>query len=80
MPSAAVTSKGQVTIPKTIRERLKLKTGDRVDFVVEGDRVVLRPGTLDLASLRGLLHRPGRRPVALKAMDAAVARFHGRKP
>ena len=75
-----VTTKGQVTIPKPIRDLLRIKTGDRVDFVVEGDRVVLRPGTLDLATLRGLLRRPGRKPVSLKEMDAAVARFHGRRP
>ena len=76
MPSASLSSKGQITIPKVIRELLQVKTGDRVDFVVEGDHVVLRPGTLDLRSLRGLLHKPGRKPVSLKEMDAAVAKAH----
>ena len=39
-----ITVKGQVTIPKAIRDRLGLKPGGRVDFVVEPDgRVVLRP-------------------------------------
>jgi antitoxin PrlF len=79
MASASLTSKGQVTIPKVIRERLKVKTGDRLDFVIEGDRVVLRPGTRDLGSLRGILHRPGRKAISLERMDAAIARFHGRK-
>jgi AbrB family looped-hinge helix DNA binding protein len=76
MPSASVTSKGQITIPKVIRELLQVKTGDRVDFVVDGDHVVLRAGTLDLRSLRGLLHEPGRKPVSLAEMDAAVAKTH----
>lgn len=80
MPSASLTSKGQVTIPKPIRELLKVKTGDRLDFVVEGNRVVIRPGTLDLRSLRGLLHRSGRKPVSPEDMDAAIARWHARKP
>jgi antitoxin PrlF len=62
MPSASVTSKGQVTIPQAIRERLKLKTGDRLDFVVEGPNVVLRAATPDVRALKGLLHRPGRKP------------------
>lgn len=79
MPGASVTSKGQVTIPKPIRDLLQIKTGDRLDFVVEDDQVVLRPATLDLRSLKGLLHRPGRKPVSLKEMDAAVARSHGRR-
>lgn len=79
MPGASVTSKGQVTIPKPIRDLLQIKTGDRLDFVVEDDQVVLRPATLDLRSLKGLLHRPGRKPVSLKELDAAVARSHGRR-
>ena len=79
MPSASLTSKGQLTVPKAIREMLKLKTGDRLDFHVEGDRVVLRPGTTDVRSLRGLLHRPGRKPVSLRQMDSAIARHHARK-
>jgi antitoxin PrlF len=76
MPSASLTSKGQVTIPKVIRELLQVKTGDRLEFIVDGDHVVLRPGTLDFRSLRGLLHRAGRKPISLKEMDAAVANAH----
>ena len=37
-----VTSKGQVTIPKEIRETLGVIEGDKLIFIVEGDRVVLR--------------------------------------
>ena len=40
---ATVTSKGQVTIPKAVRETLDLRESDQVIFVVEGDRVVLLP-------------------------------------
>lgn len=80
MPSASLTSKGQVTIPKAIRELLNVKTGDRLEFVVEGDQVVLKPGTLDFRSLRGLLHKAGRKPVTLDEMDAAVAKAHAARP
>ena len=38
-----MTSKGQVTIPKAVRQQLGLKQGTRVAFVVEGDHAVLRP-------------------------------------
>lgn len=75
MPSATVTSKGQVTIPKSIRQALKVRAGDRLDFVVENEgRVVVRAGTADAADLKGLLHRPGRRPVTIDEMNAAVER------
>lgn len=41
--SRSIGSKGQVTLPPAIRIRLGLETGDRVDFVIEGKRTVLRP-------------------------------------
>ncbi len=79
MPSATVTSKGQVTIPRPIREALKVSAGDRLDFVLEaGGRVVVRPATRDVSELKGLLHRGGRQPVSLEEMNAAILR-HGRK-
>jgi AbrB family looped-hinge helix DNA binding protein len=41
--SSTISSKGQVTVPQEIRNRLGLAAGDRVDFVIEGDRTVIRP-------------------------------------
>jgi AbrB family looped-hinge helix DNA binding protein len=81
MPEATLTTKGQVTIPKTVRDHLKLDTGARVDFVIEGDgTVVLKPVTRHVSDLAGLLHRPGRRPVSVRQMDDAVrARFRKRQ-
>jgi AbrB family looped-hinge helix DNA binding protein len=75
MPGATVTSKGQVTIPKAVRDLLGLEAGDQLDFVVEEDaRVVLRPGNRDTRALKGLLHRSGRRPVTVAQMNAAILR------
>jgi len=42
-PSSTVSSKGQVTVPIEVRRRLGLKEGDRVEFVFEDDRTVVRP-------------------------------------
>jgi antitoxin PrlF len=42
-PSSTISSKGQITVPLEIRRRLGLKEGDRVEFVVEGERTVIRP-------------------------------------
>ncbi|MDQ6924980.1 MAG: type II toxin-antitoxin system PrlF family antitoxin [Candidatus Eremiobacteraeota bacterium] len=54
MPQAKITSKGQITIPKSIRERLRVGPGDRVAFRVENDGVVtVNAATLDLRSLIG---------------------------
>lgn len=41
--SSTISSKGQITVPLEIRNRLGLKTGDRVEFVVEKDRTAIRP-------------------------------------
>jgi AbrB family looped-hinge helix DNA binding protein len=41
--SSSISSKGQVTVPQEIRNRLGLSTGDRVEFVIEGEKTVIRP-------------------------------------
>ena len=79
MATATLTSKGQTTIPKDIRDRLRLKAGDRLDFVLQPDGGVLMvPATIHAKELKGLLPRP-KKPVSLEQMerairDAAVAR------
>jgi AbrB family looped-hinge helix DNA binding protein len=81
MPSTTVTSKGQVTIPKRIREFLRVKSGDRIDFDIDArGSVVVRPAGTDLTALKGLLRRPRRRPVTVAEMNAAIARHHRRRP
>jgi len=41
--SSTISSKGQITVPLEIRHRLGLKEGDRVEFIVEGERTIIRP-------------------------------------
>ena len=75
MAAATVTSKGQITIPKEVRERLGLEPGDRVVFVVQSDRdVVLKPAKTDVRELRGMLYRKGRRPRSVEEMDDGIVR------
>ncbi len=72
MPSATVTSKGQITIPKEVREELGLRVGDRVAFrVLDDGRVVVEPETIDLRELKGVL-KPKRTGVTLAEMEAAI--------
>jgi AbrB family looped-hinge helix DNA binding protein len=69
---STITSKGQTTIPGEIRRHLKLKPGDRLEFIVEADgKVVLMPATVDVSELKGLL-APAPRRVSLEEMDAAI--------
>jgi AbrB family looped-hinge helix DNA binding protein len=46
-PSSTISSKGQITVPIKVRQRLGLKEGDRVEFVFEGGRTVLRPARVE---------------------------------
>ena len=43
MKNCRITSKGQITVPREIRKRLGLEAGDRVEFVIEEGRTVMRP-------------------------------------
>ena len=75
MPSATLTSKGQLTLPKAIRDLLRLGAGDRVDFIVKDDgAVVLRPATVDVRELKGFLHRRGIKPLSIEEMNAIIRR------
>jgi AbrB family looped-hinge helix DNA binding protein len=70
-----LTTKGQVTIPKEVREHLGIDTGDRLSFVVQEDgTVIVEPLTRHVRELGGLLRRPGQRPVSISQMDAGIAR------
>ncbi len=72
MPSATVTSKGQITIPKAVRDELGLREGDRVAFrVLDDGKVVVEPETIDLLELEGTL-KPRRKGVTLADMDQAI--------
>jgi antitoxin PrlF len=74
MSTATVTSKGQITIPATVRERLGLASGDRVEFVeFAPGEFALKLATEDVRSLKGMIQRPAR-PVSLGAMNAAIRR------
>ncbi|MGH7343157.1 MAG: AbrB/MazE/SpoVT family DNA-binding domain-containing protein [Candidatus Rokuibacteriota bacterium] len=75
MPTSTITSKGQITIPKAVRERLDWRTGDRLDFTVEASgRVIVELATGDIRELRGLLHRPGRKAVSVEEMNETIRR------
>jgi len=75
MPTSTLTSKGQVTIPKPIRERFSLETGDRLEFTVdEAGHIVVRPRS-DQSGVCGILSDLApRRPVTVAEMKRAIRR------
>lgn len=79
MPSSKLSSRGQIVIPKEVREFLDVRTGDHVDFVMrDTGEVVLRPAVLDVRELRGMLCREGRPAVSVEEMNRAI-RERGRR-
>lgn len=82
MTVSTLTSKGQITIPAEIRERLGLRQGDRLVFTIEAEgRVVVRREEGDEGQrLVGLLrHLAPSAPVSVEEMRAAVRRRASRK-
>lgn len=74
MAEATLTSKGQVTIPKEIRDHLKLDTGSKVDFVIdENKEVKIIPLNVPVKVLSGILHRSGMKAASIEEMEAAIA-------
>jgi AbrB family looped-hinge helix DNA binding protein len=69
---ATVTTKGQVTIPKDVRDRLDIKPNDRVDFLIEGGRAILIP-IKTLKDLRGAVRRRSRSYMAQERRNARQA-------
>lgn len=79
MTTAVVTSKGQITIPKTVRDGLGVDTGDRVEFVEREKGVyTVVAATRDVRELKGLIPKPAK-PVSVEDMKRAVAKAAARR-
>lgn len=74
MSSATVTSKGQITLPKSVRERLGIEAGDRIEFVESEQGFVVVPATRDIRALKGIVGS-SRKPVSLKEMNDAIRKM-----
>jgi antitoxin PrlF len=72
---ATLTSKGQLTLPKEIRERLRLDAGAILDFQVQADNTITaRHVQPDARRIRGLLKSPHAETLSVQQMDEAVAK------
>ena len=67
---ATLTSKGQTTIPKEIRDRLGMKPEDRMTFTLMPDAtVVMRVKSKSVTKLAGMLQKKGRKPVPVEQLS-----------
>ena len=76
MAAATITRRGQITIPRQVREHLGVGVGDQLEFTIEragSVRVYAASDTIN--DLYGLLHRPNRLPVWVEEMDRAVGEY-----
>ena len=76
MSSATVTSKGQVTIPVEVRNRLGLRPGSRLAFVATADGYAIVPEAGSIRTLKGAVPAPAH-PVSVEDMVEAVATASG---
>jgi len=73
MPIAKLTNKGQITIPKAVRQSLGLHPGDKLEFIInKNNEVLFKPVVKKVDDVFGKLHKPDRKSVSVKAMDAAI--------
>ena len=69
---ATITSKGQVTVPKPIRDKLHLRAGDKVEFMLEEDgNLRVAPVTASVTQLKGMLPKPSV-TLSIAEMDKAI--------
>lgn len=79
MAAATLTSKGQITLPKSVRERLGVESGDRIEFIESEHGFLVMPATRDIRTLKGLVPNP-KKAVSIEDMNRAIAKQGGRKP
>lgn len=73
MSTATITSKGQITIPKAVRQRLGVNPGDRVEFIeLENGIFQLVAASRDIRSLKGIVPKPAK-PVTIEEMNETFA-------
>jgi AbrB family looped-hinge helix DNA binding protein len=78
MASATLTSKGQVTLPKSVRDQMGIEAGDRLEFIESEQGFLVVAATRDIRSLKGIVGKP-KQPVTIEVMNSAIEKM-GRMP
>lgn len=78
MPVSILTSKGQTTIPKDVRNLLNLKPKDKIFYLIDGEKVVIKPLRGNILSLRGSVATK-KKPIDFKKLRDATRKKVARK-
>lgn len=79
MSEATITSKGQVTIPKSVRDRLSLHAGDRIEFVFSDAGLTVVPIRRELNAMCGIFKGRRAKPASVADMNRAIAEMGSRR-
>ena len=78
MPVSILTSKGQTTIPKDVRNLLNLKPKDKIFYLIDGEKVVIKPLRGNILNLRGSVATK-KKPIDFKKLRDATRKKVARK-
>lgn len=73
MALATITSKGQVTIPKNVRDSLQLRSGDKIEISLNDENeAIIKPVSKKVDAVFCLLHQAGREALSIDQMNKAI--------
>ncbi|PKL37189.1 MAG: AbrB family transcriptional regulator [Spirochaetae bacterium HGW-Spirochaetae-1] len=72
MTHSKITSKGQITIPRLVRNKLNLKTGDKIDFKIRDGEITLVPISKETTEVFGVLSRDNQKAVTIDQMNESI--------
>lgn len=70
---AKLTAKGQITLPKEVRDRHGLKAGDQVEFIEQNGMTWMKPRNVRAIDLAGVLGPPPKGPKTLEEIEEGIA-------
>ena len=74
MTTATITTKGQITIPKLVREAMHIHSGDRIEFIrINDDRYEIVAATKDIQKLKGMVKT--KQHVSIDEMNNAISKM-----
>lgn len=74
MASAILTTKGQITIPKNVRDTLHIKTGDRIEFIqISDNKYEMMAICNEVKQLKGIINTKAKSPISIEEMNAAIS-------